>query len=157
MTRATALRDLLKHYDLGVRAVSARDQSPAARTISTACGKLLAVWPGWNAVSGHGVPVVLSLHPLCDAARYDFAEDKYGVFICRDYKIHELYPFCAFSISFPCSTNLLASMFKKPLVIYDFFGLTNTNADSALMHALPGACIAVDIQLAMKNFCLNGS
>jgi hypothetical protein len=97
-----------------------------------------------NAVSCHGMPVILSLHPLCDAARYDFAKEKYGVFICRDFKIHELYPFCAISISFPCSTNLLASMFKKPLVIYDFFGLTDTNADSALMHALPGACIAAD-------------
>jgi hypothetical protein len=97
-----------------------------------------------NAVVGHGMPVVLSLHPLCDAARYDFVEQKYGVFICRDVKIHELYPFCGLSISFPCSTNLLASIFKKSLVIYDFFRLTDADPDSTFVHALPGAHIAAD-------------
>lgn len=96
-----------------------------------------------KAVTAHNMRVVLSLHPLCDARRYDFAEEKYGVFICRDYKIHDLYPFCAISISFPCSTNLLASIFGKPLVIFDFFGLTDADDLSRLIHALPGAEIAV--------------
>jgi hypothetical protein len=97
-----------------------------------------------NAVTGHGMPVVLSLHPLCDAPHYDFVEEKYGVFICRDVKIHELYPFCGLSISFPCSTNLLASIFRKTLVIYDFFHLTDSDPDSTFVHALPGAHIASD-------------
>jgi hypothetical protein len=95
-----------------------------------------------NAVSRHGIPVVLSLHPLCDGRRYTFAEEEYGAFICRNFKIHDLYPLCLLSISFPCSTNLLAEVFKKPLIIYDFFGLTSANADSAFIHALPGAAVA---------------
>jgi hypothetical protein len=95
-----------------------------------------------KAVTSHGMPVVLSLHPLCDGPRYEFAVEKYGVFICKDYKIHDLYPFCGISISFPCSTNLLAELFSKPLIIYDFFGSTTADEDSAFVHALPNAKIA---------------
>ena len=117
-----------------------------------------------NAVIGHGLPVVLSLHPLCDAAHYDFAEEKYGVFICKDFKIHDLYPFCTLSISFPCSTNLLATTFDKPLVIYDFFNVATADPDSAYLYALPGAPIASEpsvlgdiIRTALKNVVNSGS
>jgi hypothetical protein len=103
-------------------------------------------WDNFNAVmqvvTAHAMPVVLSLHPLCDAPRYEFAVEKYGVFICTDYKIHDLYPFCGISISFPCSTNLLAPVFGKPLIIFDFHGLTTADADSRFVHALPGAALA---------------
>lgn len=95
-----------------------------------------------KAVTAHGLPVVLSLHPLCDGPRYEFAVEQYGVFICKDYKIHDLYPFCGVSISFPCSTNLLAPVFDKPLIIFDFHGMTTADEDSAFVHALPGAKLA---------------
>lgn len=105
-------------------------------------------WSNFDAVmqatTAHGVPVVLSLHPLCDAPRYDFVVEKYGAFICKDYKIHDLYPFCGVSISFPCSTNLLAELFQKPLIIYDHLGLTTADEDSKFVHALPGAKVAFD-------------
>lgn len=97
-----------------------------------------------EAVTGHNMPVVLSLHPLCDAEKYEFAQAKFGVFICKNFKIHDLYPWCAFSVSFPCSTNLLAAIFKKQLVIFDFFGLTDADADSAVVHKLPDALVAKD-------------
>jgi hypothetical protein len=92
-----------------------------------------------RAVTSHGMPLVLSLHPLCDAPRYEFAIEQYGVIISKDYKIHDLYPVCEISISFPCSTNLLAEVFRKPLIIFDFVGLTRADEDSAFVHALPGA------------------
>jgi len=81
-------------------------------------------------------PVILSLHPLCDYRDYAFAEDKYGVRISRKYKIHELYPYCTVSVSFPCSTNLLAAEFGKPLLVYDYFGLTMRDPDSAALNRL---------------------
>jgi hypothetical protein len=103
-------------------------------------------WDNFNAVmqavAAHDMPVVLSLHPLCDAPRYEFAVEKYGIFICKDYKIHDLYPFCGISISFPCSTNLLAEIFDKPLIIFDFHGMTTADEDSTFVHALPGATLA---------------
>ncbi len=69
----------------------------------------------------HGVAVVLSLHPLCKPEDYRFAEAQYGLRISTRFKIHELYPLCTVSVSFPCSTNVLALTFEKPLVIYDFY------------------------------------
>ena len=63
-------------------------------------------WENFNAVmkavTAHGMPVVLSLHPLCDAPRYEFAVKKYDIFICKDYKIHDLYPFCGIIIKNKC-------------------------------------------------------
>jgi len=105
-------------------------------------------WDNFNTVmqvvTSHDTPVVLSLHPLCDAPRYEFAAEKYGAFICKDYKIHDLYPFCGISISFPCSTNLLAETFRKPLIIFDFHGQTTADEDSRFVHALPGATLTYD-------------
>ncbi|MEW5704564.1 MAG: hypothetical protein AB1781_08285 [Pseudomonadota bacterium] len=89
-----------------------------------------------------GLPVVLSLHPLCRYEDYRFAEDKYGVTICTEYRIHALYPYCTVSVSFPCSTNLLCDVFGKPLVIYDHFGLTIGEGESCNMHLVPGGMVA---------------
>jgi hypothetical protein len=83
--------------------------------------------------------VVLSLHPLCDPANYRFVEEQYGFRLAEDYKIVELYPFCGVSVSFPCSTNLLAQVFNKPLVIYDFLGETRECAPRASQYRLPGS------------------
>lgn len=97
-----------------------------------------------RAVIAPGIPVVLSLHPLCDAKEYAFAERKYGVKICTRFKIHDLYPYCIVSVSFPCSTNLLAEEFGKPLVIYDYFGLTDRDRDSARLNKIEHAIVAMD-------------
>lgn len=94
-----------------------------------------------GAVSEQGVPVVVSLHPLCEFKNYAFAEHKYGVRICTKYKIHKIYPYCKVSVSFPCSTNLLAVEFNKPLVIFDYFNLTSRDAESAALNNIPGAYV----------------
>jgi hypothetical protein len=86
-----------------------------------------------------GMPVVLSLHPLCNPADYAFAEAEYGVTIARDYRIFDLYPYCRLSVSFPCSTNVVAEEFGKPLVIYDYFGMTAQNAPRRDLFRLPSA------------------
>jgi hypothetical protein len=87
-------------------------------------------------------PIVLSLHPLCDPRNYRFVEQEYGFRLCEDYKIAELYPYCALSVSFPCSTNLLAALFDKPLVIFDFLGDTRPDSPRAPEYRLPGARFA---------------
>ncbi|WP_310449002.1 hypothetical protein [Sulfuritalea sp.] len=89
-----------------------------------------------------GLPVVLSLHPLCVLENYRFVEAQYGVVICTAYRIHDLYPYCAISVSFPCSTNLLALTFEKPLVIYDHFGILGRDEESKILNSIPGALIA---------------
>ncbi len=88
-----------------------------------------------------GVPVILSLHPLCQINNYLFAEEKFGVKIARNQNIHSLYPNCSVVLSFPCSTNLFAEIFDKPLVIYDFLQLTSEDSDTADEFRLPGALI----------------
>lgn len=89
-----------------------------------------------------GLPVVLSLHPLCQFENYRFAEAQYGVVISTAYRIHDLYPYCAISVSFPCSTNLLALTFGKPLVIYDHFGILARDEESRALNMIPGAYVA---------------
>ena len=92
-------------------------------------------------VTAQKLPVVLSLHPLCRLEDYLFAESKYGVRIARSWKIHDLYPLCRFVVSFPCSTNLLAETFGKPLAIYDFFGMAQAGSPRAEEFRLPGAFV----------------
>jgi len=87
-------------------------------------------------------PVVLSLHPLCDEHKYDFVDEEYGYVIARTRKIAELYPYCDAVISFPCSTNVLNEVFKKPLVIYDVMGFTREDARRADLFRFPGAMYA---------------
>lgn len=94
------------------------------------------------AVVACGLPVVLSLHPLCRLENYLFAEEQYDVAISTDYRIHDLYPYCAISVSFPCSTNLLALTFGKPLVIYDHFGILTRDEESRTLNMIPGAYVA---------------
>lgn len=91
--------------------------------------------------TGQKLPVVLSLHPLCQLEDYLFAEPEYGVRIARKWKIHDLYPLCRFVVSFPCSTNLLAETFGKPIAIYDFFGLAQAGSPRAEEFRLPGAFV----------------
>jgi hypothetical protein len=95
-----------------------------------------------RACHGHGLPVVLSLHPLCSLDDYRFAEAQYGARISTDVFIHELYPSCAVSVSFPCSTNLLALRFRKPLIVYDFYNVIDRDAESARLNRLPGMLVA---------------
>lgn len=97
-----------------------------------------------RACAERGLPVVLSLHPLCREEEYRFAETEYGARICRELKIHEIYPYCGISVSFPCSTNLLAEPFGRPLVIYDIDRLTVRDSDSARLNLLPNAGVALE-------------
>ena len=92
-------------------------------------------------VARQGMPVVLSLHPLCHLEDYAFAEGEFGVRISRQWKIHDLYPHCKFVVSFPCSTNLIAETFGKPLAIYDFFMIAHTDSPRVEEFRLPGALV----------------
>jgi hypothetical protein len=91
------------------------------------------------------MPIVLSLHPLCNLADYAFAEGEYGVTIARDYKIFDLYPYCRLAVSFPCSTNVVAQEFHKPLVIYDYCGMTAEDAPRKDLFRLPNTRYGYDV------------
>jgi hypothetical protein len=93
-----------------------------------------------------GMPAVLSLHPLCNLPDYEFAEAQYGVTISRDYRIFDLYPYCRLSVSFPCSTNVVAAEFDKPLVIYDYFGMTADDGPRKDLFRLPNARYAYNAE-----------
>lgn len=92
-----------------------------------------------------GRPVVLSLHPLCAKKDYKHLEDEKILKISGNYGIHELYPLCAFAVSFPCSTNRYASIFNKRIVMYDWFGI---RADPWLwsLYGQPGIVVATDMK-----------
>lgn len=92
-------------------------------------------------VTKQGLPVVLSLHPLCRLEDYAFAEGEFGVRISRRWKIHDLYPHCRLVVSFPCSTNLIAETFGKPLAIYDFFMMAHPDSPRVDEFRLPGALV----------------
>ena len=93
-------------------------------------------------VSSFQLPVVLSLHPLCDEADYAYAEQRFGVRIARHRKIYELYPYCRLAVSFACSTNILAEIFDKPIVVYDFFGMADEASERAFEFRLPFVKVA---------------
>lgn len=95
-------------------------------------------------VTKQGLPVILSLHPLCKIDDYNFAETEFGVRISRQWKIYDLYPHCSFAVSFPCSTNLLADMFGKPLAIYDFFNMAHPDSPRVEDFRLPKALVGHD-------------
>jgi hypothetical protein len=88
--------------------------------------------------------IVLSLHPLCRIEEYQFVEEEFGFVIARDHKIFDLYPYCRFSVSFPCSTNVVAAEFGKRLVIYDFYGMTADDSPRKDLFCLDGALIGYD-------------
>jgi hypothetical protein len=96
------------------------------------------------AVGAAGLPVVLSPHPLCDPADYAFAEAEFGVRIARRHKIYDLYPHCQAVVSFACSTNIVAEIFGKPLVIYDYFDLASETSPRRSEFRLPGARVCHD-------------
>jgi len=88
------------------------------------------------------VQFVLSLHPLCNPDNYRPLSEKYGFVIADGIKIAELYPYCAFAVSFPCSTNLLAEVFGKRLIMYDFFFMATPNEHGDNNRYIPGASYA---------------
>jgi len=102
-------------------------------------------------VARTGLPVVLSLHPLCDPRNYRYVEAAYGFKLSERYKIAELYPYCGVSVSFPCSTNLLAAPFGRPLVIYDWYGMTRDDYPRVDVHRLPGALLAYDVEEVVRQ------
>jgi len=91
-----------------------------------------------------GLPIVLSLHPLCKLENYEFAEAEYGVVIARGHKIFDLYPYCRFAVSFVCSTNVVAGDFEKRLVIYDWFRMTADESPRRHLFRLPNTRYAYD-------------
>ena len=91
------------------------------------------------------VRVVLSLHPLCDPNNYRFVREKYGFIVSECYKITSLYPCCTLVVSFPCSTNTFSSIFKKPLIIYDWYGLTRKDYSASDLFRFDGAMYVYDM------------
>ncbi len=96
------------------------------------------------AASSVGLPVILSLHPLCTPTDYEFAQAEFGARIARRHKIYNLYLHCRVAVSFACSTNIVAELFGKPLVIYDYFDMASVGSARAAEFRLPGAHIAHD-------------
>ena len=97
-------------------------------------------------VTSFGLPVVLSLHPLCKEENYKFAKEKFGVSISTQFKIHTLYPLAALVVSFPCSTNIMAELFDKRLVVYDLFGLASKENGREKEFRLPYANIGASFE-----------
>ncbi len=97
------------------------------------------------ALRATGMKVVLSLHPLCRKQDYRFVEATPGFKVVDVPSIHELYPYCRFVVSHCCSTNLLAAIFGKPLVIMDHDGMTREGAPRAALFRMPDALYAYSV------------
>jgi hypothetical protein len=96
-------------------------------------------------VRDSGLAPVLSLHPLCAPGDYAYVREKFGVAI-PDATIFDLYPYCTVSVSFPCSTNTLAPIFGKPLVVYDdLLGATRAETPGSERFRIPGARYVYDV------------
>lgn len=76
-----------------------------------------------KAVTSVGVPVVLSLHPLCVPENYAFVESEYGAILRHPRNIYELVAHSSLVISFVCSTLLTTQIFNKPTIVYDYYGI----------------------------------
>jgi hypothetical protein len=94
------------------------------------------------ALSATGMKTILSLHPLCRMEDYRFIEQTPGFKVVGTPSIHEIYPYCRLVVSHPCSTNLLAGEFGKPLVIIDHAQFTREGAPRAALFRMPGAFYA---------------
>lgn len=84
-------------------------------------------------------PVAIPLHPLCLPADYAFLEADPRFRISRRHSIHYLYPLSEFVVSHTCSTNTLADIFGKPLVVCDWQGISGRRD---LEFRTPNAIIA---------------
>lgn len=67
-------------------------------------------------------PIVISLHPLCQYSDYSYLEEMENFSVSKE-NIEFLYPKCLFAVSFGCSTNYYASVFRKFILMYDWFGI----------------------------------
>ena len=76
-------------------------------------------------VTSFGIPVVLSLHPLCAPENYFFAESEYGAIVRHPRSIYELVAHSAMVVSHVCSTLLTTQMFRKPTVVFDYHAVPN--------------------------------
>ena len=76
-------------------------------------------------VTSLGMPVVLSLHPLCAPENYLFAESGYGAIVRHPRNIYELVAHSALVVSYVCSTLLTTQMFRKPTVVFDYHAVPN--------------------------------
>lgn len=66
-----------------------------------------------------GLPVAIALHPLANIPDYLDTFRKHGVCFDPSLDITELFPLASVVMAHPSSTNYLANIFAKPLVVYD--------------------------------------
>ena len=66
-----------------------------------------------------GLPVAIALHPLANIPDYLDTFRKHGVAYDPSLDITELFPLAGVVMAHPSSTNYLANIFNKPLVVYD--------------------------------------
>ena len=81
-----------------------------------------------DALVGHGMPIVLSLHPLCAPENYEFVEAEYGVIVRHSRSIYDLVAHSTIVVSNICSTLLTTEMFCKPTLVYDFHSISDKAA-----------------------------
>jgi hypothetical protein len=76
-----------------------------------------------------GLPVAIALHPLANTPDYLETFRKHGVAFDPSLDITELFPLASVVMAHPSSTNYLANIFAKPLVVYDLRGELWTETD----------------------------
>jgi hypothetical protein len=102
-----------------------------------------------GAISSSGIPVVLSLHPLCAPAHYNFVEDEYGAIVRHPRNIYELVAHSHLVVSSVCSTLLATQMFHKPTLVYDYYGVPD---DVAKFFDLSRYIVCRDSRTLKKEF-----
>jgi hypothetical protein len=90
------------------------------------------------------LPIVLSLHPLCEPHKYEWIETEFGFRFAGGRSMLELIPYCTVVVSYPSSLNPTVVSLGKPLVVYDFLGSTRAGQPGADLYRLPSAPIVYD-------------
>ena len=90
------------------------------------------------------LPIVLSLHPLCEPHKYEWIEAEFGFRFAGGRSMLELIPYCAVVVSYPSSINPTVVSLGKPLVIYDFLGSTRDGQPGADFYRIPSAMIVYE-------------
>jgi hypothetical protein len=113
-----------------------------------------------DALSRLGLPVVLSLHPLCNPDDYRPRAERRGFRMLVEPSLVELYPHCGVSVSYPSSLNPLAAVFGKPLVVYDWWGIVAGPDPAMPSMQIDGARYATnadELEQVVRAVAANGS
>lgn len=98
------------------------------------------------------IKFVVSLHPRCRPEDYEDLLLKNGMLLARQHKLHDLYPYCMAVVTHHCSTNPMAYIFNKPLILYDFHKYTTSYLGDFITQGLTYSSTIEKLSCEIQSF-----